>query len=240
MNKKAVWISALGLLLLLSACNINRISTGPTQTTSENVALGDADSARGGINMGVGQLDLNGGAEDLLAADFSYNVESWEPEVEYEVRGSIGQLTISQPDYEFEGIPDDDIRYEWDMRLNDDVPTDLDVNLGVGETELNLSGLTLTDLNIDTGVGEVTVDLSGDWPQSFDVSVSGGVGETTIILPREVGVLVETETGIGSLNVNGLIRNGDTYTNEAYGESNVTITIDVGGGIGNINLELEN
>jgi hypothetical protein len=234
MNKKAVWIGALGLLMLLSACNIRRVDLAKR----ENVPLGDAESARVVINMGVGQLNLNGGAEDLLAAGFRYNVELWEPEIAYEVRGRIGQLSVSQPDDEFAGIPDNDIRNEWDLRLNDDIPTDLDVNLGVGETELKLSGLTLTDLNINTGVGEVTVDLSGDWSQSFDVTISGGVGETTLILPQEVGVLVKTETGIGSLNANGLIRNGDTYTNEAYGESDVTITIDIGGGIGNINLEV--
>ena len=236
MNKKVVWISVLGLLLFLGACNRSRVDLAKR----ENVVLGDAESAQVVVNMGVGQLNLDGGAKALLAADFRYNVESLEPEIAYEVRDSIGQLSVSQPGLKSEGIPDDDTLYEWDLRLNDDIPTDLNVNLGIVETELDLSGLTLTDLNIDTAAGEVIVDLSGAWSQSFDVSITGGLLRATIILPREVGVLVEAETGVGLRNANGLIQNGDIYTNEAYGESDITITIDVSGGAGIVNLEMEN
>ncbi|MEJ2747732.1 MAG: LiaF-related protein, partial [Anaerolineae bacterium] len=138
------------------------------------------------------------------------------------------------------GIPDaEDVKYEWDLKLNDDIPMDLDINLGVGENNLELSGLTLNSLDIQTGVGETTIDLTGDWANSFDVDIKGGVGKTTVYLPSNVGVRVETQTGIGGINVHNLIQNGDTYTNAAYDSADVVLDIKVQGGIGAIDLILQ-
>jgi predicted membrane protein len=89
-------------------------------------------------------------------------------------------------------------------------------------------------------VGEATIDLTGEWQESFDVRINGGVGETTVYLPENVGLRLEADTGIGSLVVNGLQKEGDSnvYTNAAYGESEVDITLDINGGIGQITVQV--
>jgi hypothetical protein len=227
------------LLLLTTGCGIPRVRVGPTQTDTRVVERGNAESVRVDIKMGIGELEVNDGTDNLLDADFTYNIEDWAPEVDYDVDGNQGRLTIQQPDGNIDGIPDDDIRYEWDLKLADDVPVDLRVDLGVGESALELSGLALTNLDINTGVGDVTIDLTGDWEQSFNVDIDGGIGEATVYLPSNVGVRVETDTGIGTLNVIGLTRNGDIYTNEAYGSTDVTLDISISGGVGEITLELK-
>jgi hypothetical protein len=70
-------------------------------------------------------------------------------------------------------------RNEWDLRLNDDVPTDLVVEMGVGESDLDLDSPALTGLDLQMGAGETPVDLTGDYAQDFDASIEGGVGEAT-------------------------------------------------------------
>jgi hypothetical protein len=238
MNRKLTGLMLLITSMLLVTGCVGRLNVGSTQTESQTVELGDAESARVDINMGVGKVRVQGGANDLLEADFTYNVDDWKPEVDYSVSNGNGRLTIQQPDSNFEGIPDDEIEYEWDLNLNEDVPMNLDINLGVGDSNLDLSGLSLSDLDVEIGVGKATIDLTGDWDQSFDADIRGGVGSTTLLLPRNVGVRVETNTGIGSIDVHGLIRNGDTYTNEAYEGADVVIDITVHGGVGQIELEL--
>jgi hypothetical protein len=57
-------------------------------------------------------------------------------------------------------------------------------------------------------------------------------------LPSDVGVRIEVDTGIGSVDTNGLSKDGDTYTNGAYGESDVTLRINIEGGVGKINLDV--
>ena len=224
-------------LLLLIGCSV---SVGPTQTESRSVELGNVDSVRVGIQMGVGELNVEGGATNLMDAEFTYNIEAWRPTVEYAQRGDIGELQIAQPSGEINGIPDDEVNYQWDIALQNDVPMDMDVDLGVGESHLTLSGLALQNLLVNTGVGEATIDLSGNWQDSFDATIKGGVGETTIYLPDRVGLRVEANTGLGELVIVGLQREGDSnvYTNDAYGESEVTISLTVDGGIGKIAVQV--
>jgi hypothetical protein len=88
------------------------------------------------------------------------------------------------------------------------------------------------------GAGKSTVDLTGDYAKGFDATIEGGVGEVTVMLPSEVGVKAKAEGGLGKINAKGLKKVGDSYVNDAYGESDVTLDVDVRGGVGQINLEV--
>lgn len=228
------------VVILATGCvNIGTYDVGPTQTETQVVEQGSAETLKAEINMGVGKLEIDGGADALAEAEFTYNIADWKPEVDFTVRGDNGRLVINQPNNsEINGIPNDDIKYTWDLRLNNDVPTDLDIDLGAGESILDLNGLHLTGLEISIGAGEAVIDLSGDWPESFAVDISGGVGITEIILPSDVSVRVMPTTGIGNLEVYGLERNGDVYTNDRYGTSDVELDINVSSGIGEITLRV--
>ena len=59
-----------------------------------------------------------------------------------------------------------------------------------------------------------------------------------MLLPSEVGVRAKARGGLGKINAEGLQRVGDAYVNDAYGESEVTLMVDIQGGIGEINLEV--
>ncbi|GJM42907.1 MAG: lipoprotein [Ardenticatenaceae bacterium] len=237
--KKATIFMLLASIFLLAGC-ISQVAVGPVQTDSQSVELGDADSVRVEVKMGIGELEITGGAANLMDAEFTYNIEDWRPEVSYDQRGDIGELQISQPDGEINGIPDNDIKYSWEIALQNDVPMDLEVDLGVGESVLTLGGLHLQNLVVDTGVGQATIDLTGSWQGDVDVQIDGGIGEATIYLPENVGLRVEASTGIGSLVINGLQKeeDSDVYTNESYGNAAVNMTLDISGGIGEISVQV--
>ncbi|MFO7680308.1 MAG: toast rack family protein [Chloroflexota bacterium] len=241
MNKNLIVLLVVtAVLILATGCiNIGSYDVGPTQTETQAVEQGSAETLTAEINMGAGQLEIDGGAAELVEAEFTYNIETWKPELAYDVRGDNGRLSINQPDSgEINGIPTNNIEYNWDIRFNDNVPTDLTINLGAGEGLLDLNGLHLTNLKVEVGAGQTEIDLSGDWPESFDVNVSGGVGATEIVLPNNVGVRVKPTTGIGNLEVYGLVRNGDVYTNDLYGQADVELDINVSSGIGEITLRI--
>src|SRR5215203_3029777 len=210
---------------------------GKLQHVSKSVGSENAQSARAQLKMGAGELNITGGADQLMEADFSYNVSEWKPKVSYDVSGQKGELVVKQGGTEGVHL-DADGRNEWDIRLNDEVPTDLVVKMGAGESDLDLDSLTLTGLDLQMGAGKTTVDLTGDYTQDFDASIEGGVGEATVLLPSEVGVKANAEGGLGKINAKGLKRVGDSYVNDAYGESDVNLKVDVKGGIGQINLEV--
>jgi hypothetical protein len=210
---------------------------GMLQRESKSVDPKNAQSARAQFKIGAGELNLAGGADQLMEANFSYNVSEWKPKVTYDVSGDTGELMVKQGSAEG-GDLSADARNEWDIRLNDELPTDLAVQMGAGESNLDLDSLTLSGVDLQMGAGKTTVDLTGDYARSFDTSIQGGVGEATVELPSEVGVKAKAQGGMGKINAKGLKRVGDSYVNDAYGESDVNLNVDVQGGVGEINLEV--
>jgi hypothetical protein len=222
--------------LLLAGCD-SQARVGALQTESQSVELGDAESVRVEIVLGAGDLQVTGGAEKLLEADFTYNVDKLKPEVEYK----DGTLAVRQP--EVKGLPDlrdiTDYRNEWDLRLYDQVPMDLSMDVGAGSSDLQLAGLSLTGLDINLGAGDSTIDLGGDWARNLDATIDTGAGDISLRLPRDVGVRVEVQAGLGTIEAPDLKKDGDVYTNPAYGLSEVTLQVILKAGIGQINLEVE-
>ena len=89
------------------------------------------------------------------------------------------------------------------------------------------------------GVGDLNVDLSGDRDQDLRAIIDGSVGSITLYLPKDLGVKVYVDKGIGSVDAQGFQKREDVYTNDAYEKSDVTLSVDVDAGIGKVNLRLK-
>src|SRR5215218_579197 len=161
-----------GTAVFAGACGVKQV--GDLQRQSQSVDVQGARSVRAELRMGAGELNLTGGADRLMEADFSYNVADWEPVVNYDVSDDTGALSVKQSIVA--GVPVGEARNEWEVRLNDEVPTDLSVQMGAGESDLNLDSLTLTGLTLHMGSGKTTVDLTGDYARNLDASIEGGIG----------------------------------------------------------------
>jgi hypothetical protein len=222
------------------ACGTQRGGTqqvGEMQRESQSIQAENAQSVRANLRMGAGELNLTGGADQLMEADFAYNVPDWKPKVNYDVSGDMGELTVRQGDGGGVRLGGD-ARNEWDIRFNDEVPTNLSVQMGAGESDLDLDDLTLSGLELEMGAGRTTIDLTGDYERDLVASIQGGVGQATVQLPSEVGVRVEAQGGLGEINAEGLQKEGEAYVNDAYGDSEDTLDVDIQGGVGQINLEV--
>jgi len=228
-------VAAAMLVLSVSGC-VFTSRAGKLQTESETIELDGAETVSVGLRMGAGGLTLSGGADALAEAEFAYNVADWEPMIDYVVGGDQGELWIEQPEVGRLGL--ESYRYEWDIRLRDDVPMTLDVGLGAGESKLDVSALSISELDLNVGVGGVEVDLTGDREQDVDVTIRGGVGEATVLLPQDVGVRARVDGGLGEVDARGLTAQDGVYVNEAYGESDATITLSIEGGIGGVTLKV--
>ena len=258
------WIALVAicaLTFLLTACDLTdefRAEVGETVTETITVEREGAERVMVEVDMGAGELNIAGGAENLLEATITSNVAAWEPEVEYDVAGELGTLTIAQPVEESLRIPDGDVVYRWELRLDDAVATELNVDLGAGDNRLDLSSLdlrrlalttgageveavlpgTLSEVDVNAGAGDTTLDLSADWEQDLDAEIRAGVGRLTLLLPDNVGVQVAVDQGVGDLETAGLRQEGDFWVNEAFGDSPLTLEIDVASAVGKIVLRV--
>jgi hypothetical protein len=228
-------VAAVATALFGGACQSQEV--GEMQHESRTIQPESAQSVRANLMMGAGELQVVGAADALMEADFSYNVAHWRPRVSYEVAGNTGELSVKQGSGGGVRLGGD-ARNEWNVRFNDAVPIDLRAQMGAGESDLDLDSLTLTGLTLEMGAGRTTVDLTGDYKQDFDASIRGGVGQATVLLPSEVSVRARAQGGLGKINAEGLQREGDSHVNDAYGSSDVTLDVDVQGGVGEINLKV--
>jgi len=232
-SRMKIALVILSLAVLAAACDEPRDIRTETQT----VALEGATQVEAGLRMNAGELNVRGADQEaLLEASFEYSRDRDRPEVDYRRFGDKGTLQVRRA--RRHGISIGRVRNRWDLSLSRTVPIELSVDLGAGQSDLDLRGLKLRRLEIDMGVGEMTLDLQGPHQESFDVKIDGGVGSGKINLPSEVGVRVRVDGGIGSVNVIGLTKQSGAYVNEAYGRSAVVIEVDIDAGIGSLDLRV--
>jgi hypothetical protein len=221
--------AAVALMGAIAGC-----SDGMSRTVTRSVEVGNANSVDVDLGFGAGELRVSGGARALLDARFQITGD--DPAVDYAVKNGEGLLRVG-PSKSSSGIGGG--AGEWDLRLQDGVPMDLNVSTGAGETHLNLGTLDLARLEISQGVGELHVDLRGTPRRSYEVNLHGAVGEAHIRLPRSVGIIATATTGVGELNVNGLEKKGNTWINPGHENDPVVIRLTARGDVGEINISAD-
>jgi N-terminal domain of toast_rack, DUF2154 len=200
----------------------------------ESIDKKDAKSVRMSVKMPAGDLSMSGGAESLLSADFSFGSSWGAPRIEYSVNNGAGDLQIEQ---DGGGTLVTNSDNTWNLKVNDSIPLDLEVDVGAGRGVFRFAKVDLTRLELNIGAGQADVDLSGERAKDLEAEIQGGVGEATIRLPKDVGVVAVVHGGLGSIDTHGLKEEDGKYVNEAYGKSPTTIHLSVNGGIGSIRLQ---
>lgn len=228
-------ILALAMVLIFSSVFAACVAVGDREVETRTIELGDVENAVVELDMSAGELEVHGGTRELMEATFTYNVDEWKPEIVHDTSGKQSVVKIRQG--RTDGIPVGDTENRWDISLNETVSIDLKIEMGAGQGILDMKDIRLNALDIDGGVGELRLDLSGDRNQDLNVDIDGGIGSATIYLPENIGVKVHVNGGIGSVNASGLNKRNGSYTNAAFGESDITMTIRIEAGIGSIDLK---
>ncbi|MEN8119057.1 MAG: toast rack family protein [Bacteroidota bacterium] len=189
------------------------------------------------INIAACKLKLSSGSKQLFTGGFAYSKKKWKPEINYEVVKEKGFLTIEQPETHNINIDNTD-QYAWNLKFGKNIPLDINLELGAGVSEIKLGALPINNFNMVMGVGKTELDLRGKWKQNAEIHLDGGIGLLKVYLPENVGVQVNTIKGLGNVEVLNMIRKDkNTYVNEWYNKTKITINIYLKTGIGKIEIE---
>jgi hypothetical protein len=230
-----VALAIAALLLLASGCAAGDRAQD-VETGSRSIALAGAESVRADIQIETGLLEVKGGAGGVLDASWTYGAAARKPQVTYGVTGSEGRLVVRQPEKSRLLLGRD--YNQWALRLNSQVPIDLNVELGSGIHSLKLGDLALARAEVTMAAPSATaIDLTGYWPHDVDMYVRGRSGSLSLALPRGTGVRVEVTGGSGSVDGGPLTREGNVYVNDAYGRSGATLRVFVDPGQAEVSLE---
>jgi hypothetical protein len=227
----------IGLVYLFAVPGMGGRLAGAGERQDVNIPLDGAASVDVAIDMGVARLML--GSSSTAADAVSGVVQPARGErfgMNTSRRGSTLQVELdsrnaSRPfNIGFFGGVDGGT---WDLDLTERVPIDLEIDAGVGSSELDLRNVLLSGFDLDAGVGSVSATLpSGDYSGSID----GGVGSITLRLPRGTPARIEIETGLGGVNAGSEFqRSGDVYTTANYDGDGVRLSISAG--VGQVRIE---
>ncbi|MEW6178393.1 MAG: toast rack family protein [Chloroflexota bacterium] len=234
MKKREKLILALPLILLMAASlacsftvNLPEASVGPTQTFSIQEPLPvEAEVVKLSIEMGAGELEIEGNSEFLVEGEIQYNIQEWKPEV---IRDE-NSLLIRQGQKENLRIPTGEVINRWQLKLGD-TPFDLDIAAGAYKGTLNLSGVPLTRLNIQDGASQAEVRFEEPNPVKMEsLRYRTGASEISLYgLGNASPAFLNFEGGAGSytLDFSGTLQQ-DIIANISSGVSNVKIIIPPG------------
>ena len=155
------------------------------QTTHKEIDRTNEKELRATIDVSFGTVVLERGPGSKIAI-LDYEDDSEEEnrfQVSYDVRGDEGVLKVRVKKrahmWSDEGSDEDHTR-KLTVQLGDKVPVSLEVVLGAGKGELDLSGLLVRDFKISTGAS--SVDLRCDKPNQIpaeNVGIESGVSKFT-------------------------------------------------------------
>jgi len=162
------------------------------------------------IDFKMGQFDLLPNKENPTDFDgFSeYNpIQFKSPNIHYNVIGKSGQLDIrtNLRDHSEEN----NFTFPWDkeqfynkseFKLPLSLPTEIELDFGMGDANLNLSGIQINSLNIECGMGSVELEINNlNKIQCEIVDIETGMGEFTGRgLSHLNAEIVNIEVGMGA------------------------------------------
>jgi hypothetical protein len=234
----AVLLGTVVVGALLWTVDVPGFEVRPAETHAVEVSLGGARQAEVELDISVSRLKI--GALDSAGTLLSGTVETHRGEgldQDFRTRGDTAIFTLRSERRgagRVTGPRGGD--NTWDLSLTTAVPLELDIDSGVGRSDLDLSELQLKDLRMDTGMGESVVRLPGSG--KFEVSINTGVGATTIYLPSSLAARIEIDSGIGAVSVQGdFERQGELYLTPDYDAAEHRVDLSMEGGVGAIRIE---
>ena len=148
---------------------------------SQSEPAGDEELMRARVELKVGKIEVEPGSpSNSYELELHYNELAFEPMIDFAREDGVADLSIGLDGEgkSFRGFGQNRLF----LRLSPDVPIELVTNNGIGECNLNLTGMKVRSLVLESGVGETTLTMLESNPISCEkIEISSGVGELELV-----------------------------------------------------------
>jgi len=245
-GRRSIWASIAGVILVLVilvgalwlygvGIDAGRIPAGEKISQS----LEGATQAEVLIEPGAGELQIEDhNTAGILVAGTIPSGDGLRITSSYSVSNGTGIYRLRQSSESFVVPMGKQAKWLWDLGLNREIPIDLELRMGAGSLDADLSNFNLDSLGVNLGVGSGTVIL----PEKgrLEAGIEGAIGQLVIIVPQGMAVRINADTGLAGIQVpSDYSKIGDTYQSPGYASNENRIELNVGIAIGNINVSQE-
>jgi hypothetical protein len=189
------------IILALLAPSLDFGPDAEIKTLTFSEPLENATSARINLELERYPTHVDSLSDSSLLIDADINTLT---DVNFSSRGSKSKSINIEPAGDLTSIFDwstlADRDAEWDIRISPYVPIDLEIDVGSGSANLDLSSLEMTDLLIDGGSGSTDVLVPASNSQ-YSVTINGGSGSFYIELENRTNIRTDIDIGSGSFDL---------------------------------------
>jgi hypothetical protein len=242
LGRHSIWGSLLALVLTLAVLGAALWVSGTGARSaqaprSREIAqpLGEAEQAKLTFDPGIGRLHIEAVLDSPNLVEGSVDLAHREDAVQgFTIQDQKGTFTLRTERASFDPFATGWTGNRlWDLQLSTSIPLSLQADLGLGEMDLDLSGLTLESLDAELGLGQTVVKL----PEQgrFEARIEGAIGQTIVVIPEGLAARIRLDTGITGRQVPDDYRCADDVcTSSDYETADHRVDLAVSQAIGNL------
>ncbi len=224
-------------LLMCAGCGFDERIAIEMSSMTQAQPLAKEKSLESKIRFDIGSLEITSGSKptELYAFDLDYDKASYAPEVHYETAlgGEEGRFSFNLRSTQRSGIRKQKSNNRLRLAFNNSIPLSLDVEAGVGDARVLLSGMKIRRFSLESGVGGAKIAVYEPNPVTCDyVGIKNGVGGLEAIGLGNLDFRrLEFEGGVGGANLDMTgewKRDADVRINVGVGGVNLKIPRDIG------------
>ena len=242
LSRVRVWLGSLSFLVILTAgfataWALAAAGQGPViHRESIAVNMGNATVARLELQVGAGTLTLDAEAPpDLLLAGELESRTVGDTYSISEAHRPGGRSVIrlnNAAGREFSIIPGQAPSEEWTLRLTPHIRTEIRVDAGAADIDLDLRDLDLQRLEIEAGAADVDVVMPATAGRT-EAKIDVGAASVRITVPEGVAARIDIDAGLSSIQVDEARfpqQSDDVYASPNFGDAanRLDIRIDAG------------
>lgn len=224
------------ILIALGVWFISRtfIRPNPAEMQAGSVPLDGASRATVEIQHGAGELMVSSGAsagmlaEGMFGGGLKHRATRKGDLLDVEMKMAVEPVAF------LNWSPGG---YDWDVRLNADVPLTLECETGASKSLLDLRELWVTELKLETGASatEVMLPASAGFTQ---VKVQAGAARVDLRVPGGVAARVKASAGLAVVTVDQTRFPGfdNRYQSPDYDTAANKVDIDIETGVGSVTV----
>ncbi|MFP3949305.1 MAG: hypothetical protein ACLFWG_11305 [Longimicrobiales bacterium] len=100
----------------------------------------------------------------------------------------------------------------------------------------SLGNLNAERIEVDAGLGEMSLGFDGEWRRDVTVEIDMGMGSLDLEFPRGLGVRLEMDSFLASVDPQGLIKDGDSYVSPDWEDAEHRVTLEVDAALGRVGV----
>jgi hypothetical protein len=211
-------------------------TTQETETTQEVEISPEAEEfskiekASIELNLDAGKLSMAESTPLLYECISQYRYKEFEPLEEYStVEKEANVLIHHSPVKGSFRTP----KNEWELKLNNQIIYDLNIETGAVNTDCNLSSFKVEKLYIESGASNINLVVP---KYNSKIIIDTGASNIDIAIPKNVGATVNIDSGIAIKDLDDFIKRDSMYISNNYNSSEFKVDIEIDCGVSHINI----